>query len=108
MVPAARCADRRAGRPAEPVHLVDAAGEPGYQAGYAPTGGPDLAPGFWKLAGMVWLQGSASGPGGTIFTLPEGYRPAGDAHFGTVTVEADGDVTAPGDVSLDGIAFRVG
>ena len=44
----------------------------------------------------------------TIFTLPEGYRPAGDAHFGTVTVEADGDVTAPGDVSLDGIAFRVG
>jgi hypothetical protein len=93
-------------RPAEPVHLVGATGEPGYQSGYTAAGGTDLAPGFWKLAGMVWLQGSANGPGGTIYTLPAGYRPAGDAHFGTITVESDGDVTAPGDVSLDGIAFR--
>ena len=64
-------------RPAEPVRLVGTAGEPGYQSGYSASGGPDLAPGFWKLAGMVWLQGSADGPGGTIFTLPAGYRPGG-------------------------------
>jgi hypothetical protein len=93
-------------RPAEPVRLVGAAGEPPFGAGYAPAGGADLAPGFWKLAGMVWLQGSAAGPGGTIFTLPAGYRPAGTAHFGTVTVAADGGVTALGDAALDGIAFR--
>jgi len=93
-------------RPAEPVRLVGTSGGPNYQAGYGGAGGTDLAPGFWKLAGMVWLQGSADGPGGTLFTLPIGYRPAGDAHFGTITVESDGDVTAPGDVSLDGIAFR--
>lgn len=94
-------------RPAEPVHLVGTTDEPNYQSGYVAAGGSNLAPGFWKLAGMVWLQGSADGPGGTIFTLPAGYRPAGDAHFGTITVEADGDVTAPGDVALDGIFFRV-
>lgn len=94
-------------RPAEPVRLVGTTGEPAYESGYSAAGGTDLAPGFWKLAGMVWLQGSADGPGGTIFSLPEGYRPAGDAHFGTIVVQADGDVTAPGDVSLDGIAFRV-
>lgn len=93
-------------RPAEPVRLVGASGEPAYQSGYVAAGGNDLAPGFWKLAGMVWLQGSADGAGGTVFSLPAGYRPAGDAHFGTIAIEADGDVTAPGDVSLDGIAFR--
>jgi hypothetical protein len=94
-------------RPAEPVHLVGTTGEPAYESGYAAAGGPDLAPGFWKLAGMVWLQGSADGSGGTVFSLPEGFRPVGDAHFGTTTVQADGDVTAAANVSLDGIAFRV-
>jgi hypothetical protein len=93
-------------RPAEAVRLVGAGGEPGYQSGYAAAGGSDLIPGFWKLAGMVWLQGSAEGPGGVIFNLPTGYRPAGTAHFGAVTVAANGNVTAPGDASLDGIAFR--
>jgi hypothetical protein len=93
-------------RPAEAVRVVGTTGEPLYESGYAAAGGTDLAPGFWKLAGMVWLQGSADGPGGTIFSLPTGYRPAGAAHFGTITVQADGDVSAPGDVSLDGIAFR--
>jgi hypothetical protein len=95
-------------RPAEPVRLVGTTGEPLYESGYTAAGGTDLAPGFWKLAGMVWLQGSADGTGGTVFSLPEGYRPAGDAHFGAITVQADGDVTAPSDVSLDGIFFRAG
>jgi len=99
-------------RPAEPVRLVGATGEPDFQSGYAPAGGTNLAPGFWKLAGMVWLQGTATGEPGTVFTLPAGYRPAGTANFGAVKVEADGDVvvttTGGGPVPLpfDGIAFR--
>lgn len=100
-VPAAQYA-----RPAEPVRLVGTTGEPDYESGYVATGGSDLAPGFWKLAGMVWLQGSAESGNGLVFTLPAGYRPAATAHFGTTTVEADGDVIAAGDVSLDGIVFR--
>ncbi len=94
-------------RPAEPVHLVGTTDEPNYQSGYVVAGASDLAPGFWKLAGMVWLQGSAVDGNGTVFTLPVGYRPAGDAHFGTTTVESDGDVVASGDVALDGIFFRI-
>ena len=95
-------------RPAEPVRLVGTTGEPTFQSGYSSAGGSDLAPGFWKLADMVWLQGSASGGGGTIFTLPAGYRAAGTAYFDDVEIQADGDVVAAtsGTVRLDGIAFR--
>jgi len=92
--------------PTEPVRLVGTTDEPPYQSGYSAAGGTDLAPGFWKSAAIVWLQGSADGPGGVVFTLPTGYRPASDAHFGSVDIAANGTVTAPGDVALDGIAFR--
>lgn len=92
--------------PTEPVRLVGVTGGPDYQSGYSAAGSPELAPGFWKSAGMVWLQGSADGGGGVVFTLPTGYRPAGTAHFGPVDIAANGNVSAGGNASFDGIAFR--
>jgi hypothetical protein len=92
---------------AEPVHLVGTTGEPPFRAGFSASGGADLAPGFWKAAGMIWLQGTATGGPGVAFTLPTGYRPAGEAHFAGVDVQVDGDVAIPaGTPSLDGIAFK--
>jgi hypothetical protein len=95
-------------RVAEPVHLVGAAGEPPFAGGFSATGGGDVAPGFWKSAELVWLQGSmtAAAPG-IAFTLPTGYRPVGNAHYGAVTIQTDGDVDVPvGPTALDGISFR--
>jgi hypothetical protein len=118
-------AARLAGRPPsefaaaqpEAVHLVGTTDEPPFTPGVSASGGSNLAPGFWKDGvGNVWLQGSVDGAAGVIFTLPEGYRPAGTARFRapaaggatTVEIDADGDVSTSGadPVSLDGIAFR--
>jgi hypothetical protein len=102
---------------AEAVRLVAPAE---FQNGFAAAGSDALAPGFWKDPfGTVHLQGSADGDGGTIFTLPTGYRPAGTASFlvatasgsATVEVRADGAVfelgmTPVDNLSLDGITFR--
>lgn len=97
-------------RAAEPLRTVGTGGQPPFQSGFSAAGGSDLDPGFYKAAGMVWLQGTATGgapSGGDVFTLPPGYRPPGTAHFGAVEVQSDGDVNAStGTVSLDGIAFR--
>ena len=71
--------------PAEPTHLVGAPGEPGFESGSSNLGsiGPvALKPvGFYKdHEGIVHLQGFArvgeTGPIGSIFSLPPGYRPA--------------------------------
>jgi hypothetical protein len=127
-VPSAADAARLGGRPAdgyalasEPVRLVGTSGQPPFAPGASALGGGDLSPGFWKDgAGTVHLQGALNGPvgGGSLFTLPEGYRPAGRARFraavvgsGATTVEiaASGTVSAlAADASLDGIAFRGG
>ncbi len=89
-----------------------------FAPGVSAAGGGALGPGFWLTGdGSVELQGSVSGPagGGTLFTLPEGYRPAGIARFQvptgagttTVTVAANGVVAAADpDASLDGVSFR--
>lgn len=103
---------------AEAVRLVGAQGEPPFAPGASYTVGPDLAPGFWLDGDVVSLQGTVTGPagGGTLFTLPAGYRPVATARFRvpatgvgetTVTVTADGAVSAadPG-ASLDGVSFR--
>jgi hypothetical protein len=104
-------------RVAEAVKPVGAAEAP-FAPGVGPAGGGALAPGFWLAGdGGVELQGSVAGPagGGALFTLPEGYRPAGTARFvvptglGTavVTVAASGAVSASeASVALDGISFR--
>jgi hypothetical protein len=94
-------------RAAEPVSLIGAAGKPPFGAGFSASGGADLAPGYWKAAGMVWLQGTVSGGPGVAFTLPTGYRPAGTAHYDAIEIQADGDVVVPaGPASLDGASFR--
>ncbi|HEX2071471.1 MAG TPA: hypothetical protein VHF90_07470 [Thermoleophilaceae bacterium] len=100
----------------EPVRLVGTGSGPPFAPGVAALGGADLAPGFWKEGATVHLQGSVSGTG-SLFTLPEGYRPAGNARFRvpagvpsgetTVTITAAGVVSsADPDPALDGISFR--
>lgn len=94
-------------RAAEPVQPV---------TGVTPLGGADLAPGFWKQGPTVHLQGAVSGTA-DLFTLPEGYRPAGRVRFRvpaappagetTVTITAAGVVSSDDpDPGLDGISFR--
>ena len=99
----------------EAVHLVGGTDEPPFQSGFSAEGGATLAPGFWKDSfGVVHLQGSATGGPGTVFVLPDGYRPAGTVRFAvatetgltSATVDADGAVTLPEAGSLDGISFR--
>lgn len=68
--------------PAEPVHFVGQPGEPPFQGGWH-NAGDDTLVGFFKdKAGIVHLQGLATGGGdlSRLFTLPPGYRPA-DHHF---------------------------
>lgn len=94
-------------RSAEPVSLVGAPDKPPFGAGFAAGGGDDLAPGYWKAVGVVWLQGTVAGGPGAAFTLPPGYRPAGTARYGAIEVRSNGDVVVPaGPASLDGASFR--
>jgi hypothetical protein len=70
--------------PAEPTHVVGAAGEPGFLDGSSSYG--EVAPGvslprvgfFKEQFGIVHLEGVAKLPSAPsqIFTLPPGYRPA--------------------------------
>jgi hypothetical protein len=108
----------------EPVRLIGAGGQPLFQNGATASGGADLAPGFWKDgSGVVQLQGAVDSPGPvTVFTLPEGYRPAGRVRYvvpaaaagATDKVEIDPDGTVETIetgvtghvVHLDGINFR--
>jgi hypothetical protein len=67
---------------AEPVRLIGAPGQPGFENGAAnlpPAGGLTFQQaGFYKDAfGVVHLEGFVKkGSGPVIFTLPPGYRPA--------------------------------
>lgn len=108
----------------EGVHLVGAAGEPAFGAGWSNFGGGFTPAGFYKDSlGIVHLQGLVNtGPGAVAFILPEGYRPstqhyqiiaeggAGEAH---VTVSPTGSIfvfnyAAASFVSLEYINFKVG
>lgn len=111
----------------EAVRLVGAAGEPAFEHGWSnAVGVPAYVPaGFYKDPwGRVWLQGAiAPGTyGQSVFTLPDGYRPArivlGLARSNGVdsavllTVGTNGAVSINGDqsgniLSLDGASFRV-
>ena len=108
------------------VKVVGAAGAPVYQGPWEPgTNSGDEALSFYKDAlGIVHLQGNArtsSGTdGGTIFTLPSGYRPAGQIYFAAygpasnalIQVQSDGEVRVAGTVQnyvgLSNITFRAG
>jgi hypothetical protein len=83
-VPTAQTANSLA--PPEPVHVVGAPGEPGYENGSSNFGGEEgiiTEPvGFYKdHDGVVHLQGIAKvgGPFPVIFSLPPGFRPASGA-----------------------------
>lgn len=102
----------------DPVHVVGRPGEPPFSINASYTPGPYVEPGFWiDGAGVVHLQGTVTTGvgGGSLFTLPPGYRPAGIVRFrvpthgdaATVAIDRDGVVGATGsDASLDGISFR--
>jgi hypothetical protein len=107
----------------EPIRLIGAGGQPQFQNGATASGGADLAPGFWKDgSGVVQLQGAVAAPASmdpvVLFTLPEGYRPAGQVRYivpggpttpGTIEIDPDGTVetlTAGETNHLDGITFR--
>jgi hypothetical protein len=118
--------------PAEPTHIVGAAGEPGFESGsgnFPPEGGLSFNPvGFYKdHEGIVHLQGIAKGGTGLpiIFTLPPGFRPASGklillepidkrptiiagSNVSTGGVDISGKVlgTEEEAVVLDGITFR--
>jgi hypothetical protein len=83
-VPAATTATTaQALSPHEPIHLVGAPGEPGFEGEASNLGSlsptvPVQSVGFFKdHEGIVHLVGTAkAGNGGLVFRLPEGFRPA--------------------------------
>jgi hypothetical protein len=114
--------------PAEATHLVGAPGEPGFENGSSNLGaiGPTAVRpvGFYKdHEGIVHLQGFAkvgeSGPIGTIFSLPPGYRPANGlvAAFiqfcspvggGECETDSEGDESGLGSVAVTGANVAIG
>lgn len=111
--------DERSG-PEQP-RVVGAAGEPAFAgtwANYGGAGEPTAA--FYKDRNRVYLRGLVTGgaAGSTIFTLPAGYRPIGNARFpceaggayAMVYVTAAGAVifyTGTTPVALEPVNFRV-
>jgi hypothetical protein len=118
----------------EPVHVVDAPGEPGFQNNYTNYGSGFSTVGFYKdSTGIVHLRGtlkklSGTFDGSAVFTLPAGYRPpqilslpaATDSGSGALQIGTDGSVvvycwtgpctTGGGGVGIgiDGLTFRTG
>jgi hypothetical protein len=119
-------ADGYARTGAEPVRYVGKPGNPDFSSSYWRNYGTTYDPvGFYKdQFGVVHLSGAIDPPNfaGTVFTLPEGYRPprtfngqvfgamADYDKIATVTVAYDGDVEVGQSfdkiVSLNGISFR--
>jgi hypothetical protein len=73
----------------EPVREVGTAGNPAFGAGWTNFGGDFERVGFFKdQFGMVHLRGLANcNSGTTMFTLPQGYRPA-RTHYQNVATGA--------------------
>jgi hypothetical protein len=110
--------------PTEPTRLVGTPGNPDFGSGFANLGQGAPAGFFKDQFGVVHLQGDINPPGsaGTIFTLPEGYRPdhngaqgpgflvRGDNGTGTVAVDFDGRVEVLDSfdnvIQINGITFR--
>jgi hypothetical protein len=96
--------------PAEPTHLVGAAGEPGFENGstnFPGEGGLGFnSVGFYKdHEGIVHLQGIAkagSGPIPSVFTLPPGYRPAAGKLIVLQQIEESTVIIAGSNVSSGG------
>lgn len=86
-------------------HLIGAAGEPVFNAGYSNNNNTEVA-GFRKYPdGRVRLKGFVNGPsgGGTAFTLPVGYRPAAtNVRFSTLASQSGSPVIAYVSVTSSG------
>ena len=111
--------------PPEAFHVLGAGD---FQNGWVAFGGGGSTPGFYKdQLGVVHLRGefksgtSSNNATGDMFTLPSGYRPAGNQQFrggdatgsGNIAVLSSGEVRAlnsTGNVLLavDGFTFRAG
>jgi hypothetical protein len=105
----------------EPVHVVGATGQPGFESGCA-NGGTFGPVGFYKDPfGIVHLQGYLVGctEGEPAFTLPPGFRPpttesvvlvdgTGNTSSGLVRVDTDGTVHLFGGTSglIATVSFR--
>jgi hypothetical protein len=89
----------------EPVHIIDASGEPPFENGAENliSGTEFVKVGFYKdLSGIVHLQGQLLVSGSkSAFTLPEGFRPqkseifdgvANEEHGGEIRIDPDGTV----------------
>jgi len=95
---------------------------PTFQNGWVNYGDVYNLAGYFKDSlGVIHLRGLVKNGGGTIFTLPEGYRPINRELFGVATnpntigridVLSDGQVSMiagnNGWISLDGITFKAG
>ena len=114
----------------EDTHAVGSTGEPAFEnswVNYDTTTWP--AAGFYKAGGRVWLQGMVNRGASaltlsTVFTLPDGYRPAkrslltatATGALARVDVYSDGQVQlvsgtvgtggSSSYLSLEGISFR--
>jgi hypothetical protein len=107
--------------PSEAWHEVNAPGEPQFVNNWTNLGPPYPTAGFYKdPLGVVHLKGfvnRSSGSGNTIFSLPPGYRTAGQEHFASAvgaaylfTASSGGGIAvspaASTQATLNGITFR--
>jgi hypothetical protein len=79
----------------EPWHEVGAAGQPAFQGTWVNYGGAAETAAFYKDAsGIVRLKGTIKSGALTTpaFTLPAGYRPAGEIIFAVVSNLAFGEL----------------
>jgi len=66
------------------VQVIGGAGAPAFNAGYS-SSQPTRPARFWRDNSRIYLAGTAGGSSnGTIFTLPEGYRPRYEQQFALV------------------------
>lgn len=112
----------------EPIHVVGAPGEPGFENGFEAQSTEEHVSFYKDHECVVHLTGSIHGPSGTTaFTLPPGYRPtdeynqtiqASPLELAGLDIGAEGHPSEPGEVfpfvkgggtsifNLDGVTFR--
>lgn len=112
----------------EPIHVIGASGEPGFENGFYDQSSEEVVSYFKDHECIVHLSGLIHGTSGkTAFTLPPGYRPsdeynqtilAAPLELGGLDIGAEIPATEAGEVfpfvkgggtyvfSLDGVTFR--
>ena len=105
----------------EAWRIVGASGQPAFENSWSNYGSGEADAAFYKHIDQVYIKGSVTGGSSatTIFTLPEGYRPAELIRFavadstssrGNVSINTSGEVRVNGSslarVSLN-VSFRV-